>query len=114
MPELNYVSIAIFMAVYLLIILRNLRWLRIPVWTIMMTGAVSVLLLGPISLQEAYQAVNLDVIFFLLGVFSLVAAMDLSGLLEYVTIRMLGLAKSPQSICRSPFRIEHSLCIPGQ
>ncbi len=96
MLELNYISIAIFIAVYSLIILRNLRWLRIPVWTIMMTGAVSVLLLGPISLQEAYQAVNLDVIFFLLGMFSLVAAMDISGLLEYVTIRMLGLARSPQ------------------
>src|SRR5262245_63186469 len=62
----------------------------------MLTGAVSVLLLGPISLQEAYQAVNLDVIFFLLGMFSLVAAMDISGLLEYATIRMLGFAKSPQ------------------
>ncbi len=62
----------------------------------MMTGAVIVLLLGPISLQDAYHAVNLDVIFFLLGMFSLVAAMDLSGLLEYLTIRMLGLAKTPQ------------------
>lgn len=62
----------------------------------MMAGAVGVLLLSPISLQEAYQAVNLDVIFFLLGMFSLVAAMDVSGLLEYLTVRMLVVARSPQ------------------
>ena len=70
----------------------------------MMAGAVGVLLLGPISLPDAYQAVNLDVVFFLLGMFSLVAAMDISGLLEYLTIRMLLLARSPQrGVCnRSP------------
>jgi len=62
----------------------------------MMAGAVAVLFLGPISLSEAYAAVNMDVIFFLLGMFSLVAAMDISGLLEYMTLRMLVIAKSPQ------------------
>ena len=43
-----------FLAVYALTVLRNLRWVRIPVWTIMMSGAVGVLLLGSIMLQEAY------------------------------------------------------------
>lgn len=62
----------------------------------MMTGAVAMLFLGAIPLQDAYAAVNLDVIFFLLGMFSVVAAMEVSGLLEYMTLRMLQLAKSPQ------------------
>ena len=62
----------------------------------MMAGAVAMLFLGAIPLQEAYSAINLDVVFFLLGMFSLVAAMDLSGLLEYLTLRMLELARSPQ------------------
>ncbi len=62
----------------------------------MMAGAVAMLFLGAIPLQEAYAAINLDVIFFLLGMFSVVAAMDLSGFLEYLTLRMLELAKSPQ------------------
>ncbi len=62
----------------------------------MMAGAVAMLFLGAIPLGQAYAAVNLDVIFFLLGMFSLVVAMDISGLLEYVTVRMLILAKSPQ------------------
>ena len=93
---LNYVSIAIFVVVYTLIILRNLRWFHVPVWTIMMAGAVAMLFLGAIPLRDAYAAINLDVIFFLLGMFSVVAAMDISGLLEYLTLRLLQLAKSPQ------------------
>src|SRR6058998_1700100 len=77
--SLNYLSIAIFVTVYLLIALRNLRWFKIPIWTIMLTGAVAKILSGVIPLQTAYSAINLDVIFFLLGMFSIVAAMELSG-----------------------------------
>src|SRR5881398_2187778 len=94
--SLNYLSIAIFVTVYLLIALRNLRWFKIPTWTIMLTGAVAMILSGVIPLQTAYSAINLDVIFFLLGVFSIVAAMELSGLLEYLTARMVRLSKTPQ------------------
>jgi Na+/H+ antiporter NhaD/arsenite permease-like protein len=94
--SLNYAAIAIFVTVYLLIALRNLRWLKIPIWTIMLAGAVAMLFSGVISLQTAYGAINLDVIFFLLGMFSVVAAMELSGLLEYLTARMVRLAKTPQ------------------
>ena len=94
--SLNYLSIAIFVTVYLLIALRNLRWFKIPIWTIMLTGAVAMILSGVIPLQTAYSAINLDVIFFLLGMFSIVAAMELSGLLEYLTARMIRLSKTPQ------------------
>jgi Na+/H+ antiporter NhaD/arsenite permease-like protein len=94
--QLNYVSIAIFVAVYLLIALRNLRWFKIPIWTIMLAGAVAMIFAGVIPLQTAYASVNLDVIFFLLGMFSIVAAMDISGLLEYLTARVVRLSKTPQ------------------
>jgi Na+/H+ antiporter NhaD/arsenite permease-like protein len=93
---LNYLSIAIFTAVYLLIALRNLRRFKIPIWTIMLAGAVAMIFSGALPLQEAYASINLDVIFFLLGMFSIVAAMDLSGLLEYLTARMVRLSKTPQ------------------
>lgn len=96
MPTLNYVSIGIFTVVYVLIILRNFRRLRLPVWTIMMAGAVAMIFFNAIPLNDAYSAVNLDVIFFLLGMFAVVAAMDISGLLEFLTLRMLVFARSPQ------------------
>ncbi|HWY27922.1 MAG TPA: SLC13 family permease [Candidatus Sulfotelmatobacter sp.] len=76
--------------------LRNFRRLKIPIWTIMLTGATAMIFSGAIPLQSAYAAINLDVIFFLLGMFSIVAAMDLSGLLEYLTARMVRLSKTPQ------------------
>ncbi len=97
MLPLNYLSIGIFVAVYVLIALRNLRRIKVPIWTIMLAGAVAMLFLGAIPLREAYAAINLDVIFFLLGMFSVVAAMDLSGLLEYLTLRMLQFSKSPKN-----------------
>jgi Na+/H+ antiporter NhaD/arsenite permease-like protein len=94
--SLNYVAVAIFLVVYAVIALRNLRRLKLPIWTIMLAGATAMILSGVIPLQTAYASVNLDVIFFLLGMFSIVAAMDLSGLLEYLTGKMLRLSRTPQ------------------
>jgi Na+/H+ antiporter NhaD/arsenite permease-like protein len=62
----------------------------------MLTGATAMIFSGAIPLQSAYAAINLDVIFFLLGMFSIVAAMDLSGLLEHLAARMVRLSKTPQ------------------
>ncbi len=94
--SLNYLAIAIFLAVYLFIALRNLRWFKLPIWTTMLAGAVAMLFSGVIPLQVAYASINLDVIFFLLGMFSIVAAMELSGLLEYLTARLIRLSRTPQ------------------
>jgi Na+/H+ antiporter NhaD/arsenite permease-like protein len=94
--SLNYLAIAIFIIIYLFIALRNLRFFKMPIWTIMLAGAVAMLFSGAISLPTAYASINLDVIFFLLGMFSIVAAMDLSGLLENLTARSVRLSKTPQ------------------
>ncbi len=96
MPSLHYLPIGIFVVVYTLIALRNFRRFKIPIWTIMLAGAVAMIFSGALPLQDAYAAINLDVIFFLLGMFSIVAAMDLSGLLEYLTARMVRLSRTPQ------------------
>ena len=96
MPPLHYLPIGIFAVVYLLIVLRNFRRFRIPIWTIMLGGAVAMIFSGALPLQAAYSAINLDVIFFLLGMFSIVAAMELSGLLEYLTSRMVRLSRTPE------------------
>jgi Na+/H+ antiporter NhaD/arsenite permease-like protein len=96
LPPLHYLPIGIFAVVYTLIALRNFRQFKIPIWTIMLAGAVAMIFSGALPLQEAYAAINLDVIFFLLGMFSIVAAMDLSGLLEYLTARMVRFSRTPQ------------------
>ena len=94
--QLNYVSIGVFLTVYVAVALRNLRRFKMPMWTVMLAGAVAMILSGSITLAEAYGSINLDVIFFLLGMFSIVAAMELSGLLEFLTGRMLRLTSTPR------------------
>ncbi len=61
----------------------------------MFAGALAVLLLQIIPLDEAYQSINFDVIFFLIGMFILVSGLEASGLLRYITIKILEHAKTP-------------------
>src|SRR5260370_19931871 len=96
MPSLHYLPIGIFVVVYALIALRNFHRFKIPIWTIMLAGAVAMIFSGALPLQDANAAINLVLIFLLLGMFSIVAAMDLSGLLEYLTARMGRLSRTPQ------------------
>lgn len=88
----------VFLAVYALIVLRNLGRVNLPVWTVMFAGAVAMLFLNGISLKTAYAAINLDVVFFLIGMFSIVSGMEASGLLRYITIRLLRLAGTPERV----------------
>src|SRR5438309_11831553 len=95
MPPLHYLPIGIFVVVYVLIALRNFRRFKIPIWTIMLAGAVAMIFSGAIPLQDAFAVINLDVISFFLGLFSFVAAMEFSGLLHYLRVGMFRFAGSP-------------------
>lgn len=91
-------SIAIFAVVYGLIAIRNIRGIGLPMWSIMLAGALTVLVLQIIPPSEAYQSINFDVIFFLTGMFILVSGLEASGILGYVTIKILERAKTPNQI----------------
>lgn len=91
-------SIVIFVIVYGLIAVRNIRGIRLPMWAIMLAGALAVLLLQIIPLDKAYQSINFDVIFFLIGMFILVSGLEASGLLKYITIKILEHAKTPDRV----------------
>jgi Na+/H+ antiporter NhaD/arsenite permease-like protein len=94
----SYVALGIFAATYAALILRNVRGLRAPIWLILLTGAAAMVLSGSIGVAEAYQAVNLQVIVFLFGMFVLVTALDISGALESFANRILRNAKRPQDV----------------
>lgn len=91
-------TLVIFVAVYGLIIFRNVRGINIPIWMSMVLGAASVLILQIISIDEAINAINFDVILFLLGMFILVSGLELSGILQYTTNKILSFAKTPDQI----------------
>lgn len=74
----TYASLGILALVYVLIIQRR-RFGNIPIWTSMTIGALLMVLLQVISVESAFEAINLDVILFLFGMFSIVSALEKSG-----------------------------------
>jgi Na+/H+ antiporter NhaD/arsenite permease-like protein len=92
----EYVALAVFGLVYILIIGR--RHFGVPIWTAMLMGAALMIGLQVIEVTDVFKAVNLEVIAFLFGMFSLVSALERSGVLRMVAVRMLARAKTPSQI----------------
>jgi Na+/H+ antiporter NhaD/arsenite permease-like protein len=92
----EYAALAVFGLVYVLIIGR--RRLGVPIWTAMLIGAALMIGLQVTGVADAFKAVNLEVIAFLFGMFSLVSALERSGILRSVAVRMLARAKTPSQI----------------
>jgi len=91
------VASAIFGMVYFLIIVGRRRF-HIPIWASMLIGAILMLVFQVISLESALRSINLDVIGFLFGMFSIVTALDRTGVLKLIAIRMLTRAKDLNSL----------------
>jgi Na+/H+ antiporter NhaD/arsenite permease-like protein len=85
------IAAVIFGIVYVLIIGR--RRFHIPIWLSMLIGAILMLAFQVISLESALKSINLDVIGFLFGMFSIVTALDKSGMLKLIALRMLARAR---------------------
>jgi len=92
----DYIAIGVFAVVYTLIIGRT-RF-GVPIWAAMLIGAALMIGLQVIGVQAAFKSVNLDVIAFLFGMFSIVSALDRAGVLQRVAIRMLEVAKTPDRL----------------
>ncbi len=89
----EYIALAVFALVYILIIGR--RRFNVPIWAAMLIGAALMVGLQVTSIDAAFQSVNLDVIAFLFGMFSIVSSLERAGVLRRVAVRMLGFAKTP-------------------
>ena len=92
------VTLVVFGATYGAIILRNLKGFTLPIWAILLAGAVAMVFVGSIGVVDAYRAVNLPVITFLFSMFTLVTALDISGALESFAKALLRRAKKPGDV----------------
>lgn len=92
----EYTAIGVFAVVYILIIGR--RRFGVPIWAAMLIGAALMIGLQVIGVEAAFMSVNLDVIAFLFGMFSIVSALDRAGVLRRVAFRMLAVAKTPDRL----------------
>jgi len=89
----EYIALIIFAIVYTLIVGRI--WFKIPIWIAMLIGAVLMIGFQIIDIESAAKSIQLDVVVFLFGMFSIVSALDKSGILRVVAIKMLSQAKTP-------------------
>lgn len=92
----EYVALAVFGLVYVLLIGR--RRFGIPIWTAMLIGASLMLVLQVITFEAALASINLEVIGFLFGMFSIVSALDRAGVLQRIAIKMFAIAKTPERL----------------
>lgn len=95
---LQFEILGIFLFVYAAIVLRRIGGFKFEIWTAMLVGAVAMLALGAMGLDEAIEAVNDEVILFLLGTFLIVEAMVQVGLLQYLAVRFLSIAATPKRL----------------
>lgn len=72
----------------------RVRFPKIPVWAIMAFAAFLVVVFDLVSVDEISEAVDWDVILFLIGMFSIVAVAESSGLLEATALAMISQSKS--------------------
>jgi len=98
MDQIQLQVLIIFLFVYTLIVIRRLGKLKVEVWTAMLIGAMALLGTGSISLEEAFHAINMEVILFLFGMFLLTEVMAQVGLLQYITVRLIRLAGTPSRL----------------
>src|SRR5512141_2568896 len=94
MNPLDKPSILVLGVVFLLIAVRQVGRFRLQIWQIMLAGAVAVLLLGSISWQAGLQAINLDVMLFLFGMFVIGEALYQSGYLYHLSYQLFNRAKT--------------------
>lgn len=92
----EYIALAIFAITYTLIVGR-IRF-KVPIWAAMLIGATLMLAFQIIGPESAIKSINLDVIMFLFGMFSIVSALEKSGMLKWLSIKMLSKAKTPNSL----------------
>ena len=92
------IPIIVLALVFILIIIRRIGKFRFQIWQIMALGAFAVLVTLQISPLNALKAINLDVIFFLFGMFIVGEALENSGYLSFLSYRLFGRAKSLDSL----------------
>ncbi|MGP3667673.1 MAG: SLC13 family permease [Candidatus Bathyarchaeota archaeon] len=93
---LNYKAIVgLLVLLYLIVslIVRS-RKPAIPIWSIMVFSSFVVVVTGLVNIDDIESTVNMNVIFFLIGMFSLVSIAENSGLLEAVSYWFVSMFKS--------------------
>jgi Na+/H+ antiporter NhaD/arsenite permease-like protein len=92
------IRLVILLITYLLIAAQGLPWLRLTRPAASLLGAVAMVSIGGLALPDAYAAIDMNVIVFLLGVLLLTAYLELGGFFEWIAARIVRYAHTPASL----------------
>ena len=92
------IPIIVLLAVFVLIAVRQVGNIKLQIWQIMLFGALAVLLTGQITILDSIKAVNIDVMFFLFGMFVIGVALEESGYLSHLSYRFFKKANSAEML----------------
>ncbi|MBM4435987.1 MAG: anion transporter [Actinobacteria bacterium] len=90
--------IAVLLAVFALIAARGALQPRLSIWQIVLLGALAVLATGQIGPLEALQAIDVDVMLFLFGVFVIGQALEASGVLSHLAYQVFRVARTDDQL----------------
>jgi Na+/H+ antiporter NhaD/arsenite permease-like protein len=116
------ISLVTLIIVFILIAVRQIGTFRLSIWQVMLMGAGVVLLTGQITPRNALQAINVDVMLFLFGMFVIGRALDESGYLSHLSYKYFKRARSVDSLlfyvlfgfgCASALFMNDTLAIIG-
>ena len=92
------IRLVILFVTYLLIAAQGIPWLRLTRPAASLLGAVAMVTIGGLALRDAYAAIDMNVIVFLLGVLLLTAYLELGGFFEWIAARIVRSARAPTSL----------------
>ena len=84
----------IFVATYAILGIQGIPKIHIDRPSGALLGAVGMVAFGVLTLEQAYQAIDLDTLLFLLGMMILIAYLELSGFFDFLERWIIGLARS--------------------
>lgn len=95
---MSTVRFVIFALTYLGIAIQQAPGFRLSRPAASLLGAVAMVVVGGLPLHDAYAAIDMDVIVFLLGVLLLTAYLELGGFFDWVAARIVNRAVSPRAL----------------
>jgi Na+/H+ antiporter NhaD/arsenite permease-like protein len=88
----------VFVLTYLILGIQGIPRIHIDRPSGALLGATGMVALGVLSLEQAYRAIDLDTLLFLLGMMILIAYLELSGFFEVLERWIIGLARSTAAL----------------
>lgn len=90
-----HLALAVFLLTYFLISFRRIPVIKVSRASAALMGALLMVLVGVLSIQRAWEALDIEVLMLLLGMMLLVAALQCCGLFEIICARMVRLSSTP-------------------